>query len=332
MIRGYKEGMEYFQRNEYAQAIDCFESGTCFGESSKCLLMLGKCYENGLGVSVDLSIAKDYYKVALIHFEAWYSNDCKEISWLNAKIREMNNIPDINEQRKFIDNVGLVIVKRGKVKEWSIKFNEEGTLVSIGPSLPFCRGFIVADSHTKRENPSWTCDEQTRFYDGYMLDTDFFSLRIKRGRTSSFVSSINGRNCIVEFPGDADLNYLYVQENIMNNVRALLKKRAEAVFPQKLKEISERVGVPFSKCKVVPKLSKAWAYYCSSTQEVAFSLSAIQLPEENFEALCIHELTHSFTGGHDGAFWNKFRELAGQHIYDLDCTHHRHGKWASLKI
>ena len=118
----------------------------------------------------------------------------------------------------------------------------------------------------------------------------------------------------------------------MNNVRALLKKRAEAVFPQKLKEISERVGVPFSKCKVVPKLSKAWAYYCNSTKEVAFSLSAIQLPEENFESLCIHELTHSFSGDHDGAFWNKFRELAGVDLYKLDITHDTHGKWPALNI
>jgi hypothetical protein len=28
MVRGYKEGMEYFLRGEYAQAIDCFEEGT----------------------------------------------------------------------------------------------------------------------------------------------------------------------------------------------------------------------------------------------------------------------------------------------------------------
>ena len=70
MIRGYEQGMEHFQRKEYAQAVDCFESGTSFGGSSKCLLMLGQCYEQGLGVGVDLSLAKDYYKVALIHFEA----------------------------------------------------------------------------------------------------------------------------------------------------------------------------------------------------------------------------------------------------------------------
>lgn len=332
MVQGYNEGMEYFHRKEYAQAIECFEAGTAFGGSSKCLLMLGKCYENGWGVGVDLSLAKDYYKVALIHYEAWYSHDCEEVSWLREKIYELKHLPDVNEQRKYIASVGWVTVKRAKVKEWTIKFNEEGTIVSIAQSIPFCRGFNVADFQTAQQNPRWTCDGQTRFYDGYTLNTDFFNLTVKRGTKPSFEGSVNGKDCIVEFPLDADLNYLFVQETIMNNVRVLLKKRAEVVFPKKLREISEKLGVPFGKCKVYTRLTRAWAWYDSKTKEVGFSLSAIQLPEENFESLCIHELTHSFTRGHDSAFWNKFKELAGEDLYKLDSMHHSHGKWPSLKI
>ena len=56
LISDYKKGMEHFLRKEYAQAIDCFETGSAFGGSSKCLLMLGKCYEQGLGVDVDLKV------------------------------------------------------------------------------------------------------------------------------------------------------------------------------------------------------------------------------------------------------------------------------------
>ena len=333
VISDYKKGMEHFQRKEYAQAVDCFETGTSFGDSSKCLLMLGRCYEQGLGVDMDLSLAKDYYTVALRHFEAWNSaNDYEDISWLKAKITELQRIPQINEQRKYIDSVGWVTVKRSKVKEWKIKFNEEGTLVNIGPSIPFCRGFRVAEYHTKQENPRWTCDDHVRFYDGYTFNTDFFSLTIRRGSTPSFESTINGKNCMVLFPCDADLGYLYVQEVIMNKVRDLLKKRAEVVFPQKLNEISQKVGVPYGKCLIKIRLSKAWAQYDRATGDIEFSLSAIQLPEENFESICIHELTHSFAAGHDGAFRVKFRQLAGQHLYELDSVHHRHGKWPSLKI
>jgi hypothetical protein len=333
VISDYKKGMEHFQRKEYAQAVDCFETGTSFGDSSKCLLMLGRCYEQGLGVDMDLSLAKDYYTVALRHFEAWNSaNDYEDISWLKAEITELQRIPQINEQRKYIDSVGWVTVKRSKVKEWKIKFNEEGTLVNIGPSIPFCRGFRVAEYHTKQENPRWTCDDHVRFYDGYTFNTDFFSLTIRRGSTPSFESTINGKNCMVLFPCDADLGYLYVQEVIMNKVRDLLKKRAEVVFPQKLNEISQKVGVPYGKCLINLRLSKAWAQYDRATGDIEFSLSAIQLPEENFESICIHELTHSFAAGHDGAFRVKFRQLAGQHLYELDSVHHRHGKWPSLKI
>ena len=333
MIRGYEQGMEHFQRKEYAQAVDCFEAGTSFGGSSKCLLMLGQCYEQGLGVGVDLSLAKDYYKVALIHFEAWLcADDYEDISWLKEKITELQRIPQISEQRKYIDSVGWVAVKRSKLKEWKIKFNEDGTQVNIGPSIPFCRGFGIAEYHTKMENPRWTCDDHTRFYDGYTLNTDFFNLTIRRGCTPSFESTISGKSCTVLFPCDADLGYLYVQEAIMNKVRDLLKKRAEVVFPQKLHEISQRVGVPYGKCLINLRLSNAWAQYDRSAGDIEFSLSAIQLPEDNFESLCLHELTHSFVEGHDGAFWAKFRQLAGQRLYDLDITHHSHNKWPTLKL
>lgn len=333
LISDYNKGMEHFLRKEYAQAIDCFETGSAFGGSSKCLLMLGKCYEQGLGVDIDLSLAKDYYIVALRHFEAWNStDDCEDIAWLKEKVEELKDIPQIQEQRKYIEMVGWVIVKRAKVKEWKIKFNEEGTFVGIGPSIPFCRGFSVVEYHTKRENPGWTCDDYTRFYEGYILNTDFFNLSIRRGSTPSFESAINGRNCIVMFPCDADLNYLYVQETIMNKVRDMLKKRAETVFPQKLNEISERVGVPYGKCSINTRLSNAWAQYKRKTRNIEFSLSAIQLPEENFESICIHELSHSFSSDHDGVFWSKFRQLAGQRLYELDSVHHIHNKWPTLKL
>ena len=204
--------------------------------------------------------------------------------------------------------------------------------MNIGPSIPFCRGFDVANAHTLKENKNWTCDGQTRFYDGYILNTDFFSLIVRRGSSRSFESSINGRECSVIFPSDADLGYLYVQEAIMNSVRELLKKRAEIVFPQKLKQVSERIGVPYGKCKVNTRISKAWAFFIPSTRDIEISLSAIQLPEENLETLCVHELMHNFSGEHDGLFWKKFRELGGQHLYQLDGTHDNHRKWPTLKL
>ena len=116
LISDYKKGMEHFHRKEYVQAIVCFEIGTAFGDSSKCLLMLGRCHEQGLGVGVDLNLAKDYYIVALRHFEAWHrTNDSDDVSWLKEKIEELKDIPQIQEKRKHIDNVGWVTVKRAKV-------------------------------------------------------------------------------------------------------------------------------------------------------------------------------------------------------------------------
>ena len=118
----------------------------------------------------------------------------------------------------------------------------------------------------------------------------------------------------------------------MNRVRDLLKKRAEVVFPQKLNEVSERIGVPYGKCKVNTRISKAWAFFTPGTRDIEISLSVIQLPEEHLECICVHELMHNFSGEHDGVFWKKFRELGGQHLYQLDGTHDNHRKWPTLKL
>ena len=117
--------MEHFQRKEYAQAIDCFETGTSFGDSSICLLMPGRCHEQGLGVDMDLILAKDYYTGALRHFESWHSiNDSDDITWLKEKPAELKDIPLIQERRKYIDSIGWITVKSAKLKEWKINFND----------------------------------------------------------------------------------------------------------------------------------------------------------------------------------------------------------------
>lgn len=136
-----------------------------------------------------------------------HSPDCAEILWLKSKIGEMSDIPDINELSRYIEPVGWVKVKRTKIKEWSVRFNEDGTVVNISQSRPLIQGLNIAKAHNAKENKNWTCDGYTRFYDGYTLNADLFSLSVKRGNSKEFQSIINGRDCMVIFPYDSDLNY-----------------------------------------------------------------------------------------------------------------------------
>ena len=317
-ISCYKEGMRLFQEKEYAKAIEQFKCGVGLGYNGQCLTMLGKCSEHGLGMETDLILAKDYYKCALQDFEVFPKSHPEEILWLKNKIEELKEVPDIKEQSGFIESVGWVKVKRTRVEEWSIKYTEEGTVVNISRFKPFYEGFLLARIHTADENKNWTCDGYTRFYDGYTLDTDFFSLVVKRGTTDEYKSIIDGRNCTVIFPCDADLGYLYVQGTIMNKVLDLLQKIAEVVIPQKLNELSQRMGISYGKCKIARRMTWNFGIWYAITNDIHIALRCIMLPEECLEAICAHELTHCLVPNHQVEFWQTFKERAGEHLVRLD--------------
>ena len=58
----------------------------------------------------------------------------------------------------------------------------------------------------------------------------------------------------------------------------------------------------------------------------------LALPKESLEALCIHELTHNFQGGHGIDFYLKLIELGGKEAYQLDQNLWKEGKWPYLQI
>ena len=55
-------------------------------------------------------------------------------------------------------------------------------------------------------------------------------------------------------------------------------------------------------------------------------------PEKSLEALCIHELTHSFVRGHDKDFHDKMLELGGQEMCDLDNKLWKEKNWLYLDM
>ena len=76
-------------------------------------------------------------------------------------------------------------------------------------------------------------------------------------------------------------------------------------------------------------VSLAWL---ADTHDVTFCAGCVQLPEKSLEALCIHELTHSFVRGHDKDFHDKMLELGGQEMCDLDNNLWKEKRWLYLEM
>ena len=110
--------------------------------------------------------------------------------------------------------------------------------------------------------------------------------------------------------------------------------KVKQTIPQKLNELSQRMGISYGKCKIARRMTWKLGIWYPITNDIHLALRCIMLPEEYLEAICAHELTHCLVPNHQVEFWQTFEERAGEHLVRLDmrfgdgCIPYR---WRSLK-
>ena len=329
----FKAGQEKYLKKEYKEAMDCFIHGIAESDSIACLAWLGSCYEYGLGVPKDLVAAKDLYAGA---YKVMYTSDRRDELgiWIQKRLECLKDIPVYDTMCKFIEGVGNVKVIRRLETQYDpqVRYNLDELVVTVQSRSSLYRGFAFAQVKVPEMARTWTCDGERRFFDGYTLDTDLFSLKVLRGKTDKYASLLYGRNCHVYFPQNANLAYIYVQQSILKKVRDLLVKRAQVALPPILKEVADRIGTTFQKCEVTSAVRDYLACNYGKGKKITFSVDAVQLPMDSVEALCIHELTHNFVDTHSSDFYNKMIELGGEAAYRRDLDLRYKGKWPYLKF
>ena len=329
----FKAGQEHYRKKEYKEAMDCFIHGIAESDSIACLAWLGSCYEYGLGVPEDLVAAKDLYAGA---YKVMFTSERRNKlgTWIQEHLERLKDIPVYDTMCKFIEGVGNVKVIRRLETPYDpqLRYNLDELVVTVQSRSSLYRGFAFAQVNVPEMARTWTCDGERRFFDGYTLDTDLFSLKVLRGKTDRYTSSLDGRNCHVYFPQNANLDYIYIQQSILKKVRNLLVKRAQVALPPILKEVADRIGTTFQNCEVTSAVRDYLAYNYGKGKKIIFSVDALQLPMDSVEALCIHELTHNFVTNHSSDFYNKMIELGGEAPYRRDQNIRYKGKWPYLKF
>lgn len=329
----FEKGLEHYHCRKYNEAAEHFLLSIVKEHSHAAEAWLGHCYDLGLGVEKDLLLAKDLYQVSYnstVHSQ----RSGKLWTWVHEQLQQLKDIPHCNSMVRFIHGIGNVKVTR-KINgpgTPQLRYNMDETVVSSDN-----KSTIVEMLHFAREtithlNQEWTCDGNNRFFDGYTLNTQHFGLLVTRGNDDSYHTHLDGRDCRVTFPRSANLNYIYVQETILNKVKDILYKRAQIVIPPILQRVSECINVPYGKCTIAKSLRNLSTTYYPITHEITFSARCIQLPQKSLESLCIHELTHSFVPGHGTAFNDKMLELGGREMRDLDNNLWQENLWPYLNI
>lgn len=331
MMSHFKIGREHYLRKEYEQAVEHFILGLIDCHNPYCMMWLGNCYERGLGVEKDLAEAKDLYRTASFW---WPHSETKGRIWLQERLQCLKDVPEVKFRTGFFNGIGNVkVIKSRSVSNTAVRFNLDETVITIAYGDVYHQGFHYAKENLPERNRKWSCDSVgRRFYDGYQIDTDFFHLLVKRGYTDKFIKDTEGNKLTLQFPRNANLEYIYVQEAILKKVKELLFDLSKTVLPQVLADVSERLNVQYGKCDVVMNMQSYYAYNHGSNNDITFASQCIQLPQESLEALCIHELTHNFVSGHARDFFAKMEELGGRKAVSLDENMWKENRWPYLRF
>ena len=333
----YQNGMNHFQKQDYKEALYYFVRGAVDHYYDACIEQLGICFEHGYGVEKNLALAKDLYNNCYRYWSSLLKYD-KEyalcLSRISARLEALKDIADCQELSRCIEGIGnLRVVKNANQAAYSIRYNQNEMVKLLNPKLSIVLAWWYIEENISDLKRRWTCDDRSNhFYDGYTINADHYRLQVKRGTTDHYVTKIDGRECLLLFPKDACLDYIYVQENILKRVRELLHQRALVVIPEVLQGVSKRINVPYGKCVVKKRIGHSalgWNRYKS--HDIHIRSECVQMSKEKLETLCIHELTHNFVKGHGNNFVYKMIELGGSDAYELDQHLMEREEWPMIR-
>lgn len=86
------------------------------------------------------------------------------------------------------------------------------------------------------------------------------------------------------------------------SIRAL-RKEAEVLLPQRLRDLAQKTGFTY-KSVGVKQLKSRWGS-CSAQQEIILNLYLMQLPWHLIDYVLLHELTHTKVMRHGAPFWKE---------------------------
>ena len=325
----FDKGRVLYNDGNYSGAVEWFLKGLMVEHCNVCRAWLGNCYEFGLGVEKDLVLAKDLYETSRAHLLT-SEIDGMLGKWIDERLVALKGVD--GSVSRMIEGVGNVkvmkLVNIDSTQQWRYNNDEVVGLVSSRESL--LEGFCYAERDLPEKNRVWNCAGSNRFYDGYVVEADYYRLKVRRGDAERYSMRMTDRELCVWFPKRACLEYLYVQETILKKVKELLWKRAQEVIPLVLERVAQRIGVEYGECHVVKSLRNCAAYNYALNHDITFSSACVQLPKESLEALCVHELTHNFVLEHGRRFDNKMIELGGEKMFELYNNLWNEGRWTYL--
>jgi predicted metal-dependent hydrolase len=211
-------------------------------------------------------------------------------------------------QTVFIEGIGeVVLAKRRGSRTMRLSINSSGRVrVGIPNWVPYRAAIKFAQDRQDWIIKQQALSQQIYIKDGLKIGKSHTLHFIKDPKLSSLRAQVDNTNINIISPYDE--SDPKVQQKALIASEKALKKEAETLLPQRVKELGTRHGYIFEAISV-KKLTSRWGS-CSSSGVVTLSYYLMQLPWQLIDYVILHELVHTKHMNHSPKFWAQLDKLA----------------------
>ena len=283
---------------------------------------LGWAHNNGRGVVQDSYTALKWYRLAVLGLR-YKDPDGEWIKTLADNLEAEKPQPQPTPDEMRVWGIGRVKIMRGGV--YSCRIQEDYAEVTIDKERPYDMAVAwLWNDLQVREQKRAECQSHLPEVLDETLSRDYplFQLRLERGGDNTFSYRREGMRYTIIAPSTIRFEERISREAIIRYGLKLMKLAAEEYLPQRLKTISERIGLGYSYCHISRGTSTLGCFY-PEDKHIDLSMHLMKCTPLQVDAVIVHELCHGVESNHYNEFYYAVERYGGakilhtdQHLYD----------------
>ena len=197
------------------------------------------------------------------------------------------------------DGINVEIVKRSSSRNLRLTISNDGRVrVSIPKWAAYKTGYDFALSKLdwiKKSKPS-----KDNLINGQAIGKSHH-LVLMQADVQKISTRVKGSEAVVAYPRGLASESPEVQKAASLVSKRALKKQAENLLPQRLKQLAADYGYNYSSVRVKP-LKSRWGS-CDYEKNIILNIYLMLLPWDLIDYVCLHELSHTVVMKHGEDFW-----------------------------
>lgn len=213
----------------------------------------------------------------------------------------------MSQKKVLIPEIGeVVLARRRGSRHLRLSITAKGVVrVGMPHWTPYAAGIAFVRERADWVNKHRIKHQVTDFKNGDRIGKAHVVNITQDVSITKTTSRITPTEIVVKSPYPA--GHPAVQDKAKEAAGRALKKEAETLLPQRLKDLASRHGFKYRTVKI-RSLTSRWGS-CSTHKDITLSYYLMQLPWNLIDYVLLHELVHTEHMNHSAAFWQRLEEL-----------------------